>query len=280
MSTTSPSHHPFAILVCLVLICGFFSSAPVAYDNLLQFRIASSTPPTPTDTVYVGGEYQFEILIENSYRVFGMSMNLRFWWDSDIDFGWQSQPGGLGFDSFVTIIPGSRLDATPQPFDMTGLLVTQYDVNEFTPDTMLIGGVAFNNGLVEGPLDAMIAIHFHPRFTGQWENGVIGSICIDTATHVSPSNAIVYVNESGQAIGPDIAPGVCLPVKLLCGNPNGDAGINVADAVYMINFIFKDGSPPDPWQLGDTNADGILDVGDAVFLIAAIFRGGPMPACP
>ena len=70
-------------------------------------------------------------------------------------------------------------------------------------------------------------------------------------------------------------------VKLyVCGDANGDEAINVADAVFLINYIFKSGPAPDPLQAGDANCDGGTDVADAVYLINYVFKGGPEPCCP
>lgn len=66
----------------------------------------------------------------------------------------------------------------------------------------------------------------------------------------------------------------------VCGDANGDRKINVADAVYMINYVFKNGSAPNPLQAGDANADGKVNVADIVYLINRIFKNGPAPKCP
>jgi hypothetical protein len=63
------------------------------------------------------------------------------------------------------------------------------------------------------------------------------------------------------------------------GDANGDGMINVADAVFIINYIFNDGPPPDPIESGDANCDTGANVGDAVYLISYIFNGGPEPGC-
>ena len=68
-----------------------------------------------------------------------------------------------------------------------------------------------------------------------------------------------------------------------CGDANGDNGVNVGDAVFLINYVFKGGQPPNPLCIGDANGDGGVNVGDAVYLIAYVFRGGPAPVvscCP
>lgn len=66
----------------------------------------------------------------------------------------------------------------------------------------------------------------------------------------------------------------------VCGDANGDGLANVADAVFIINYVFKSGPPPDPVASGDANCDGQANVGDAVFLITFVFKAGPAPCCP
>lgn len=68
-----------------------------------------------------------------------------------------------------------------------------------------------------------------------------------------------------------------------CGDADGDGGINVADAVYLINYIFKSGPAPDPLCAGDVDTDDAINIADAVYLINYIFKGGPPPdagCCP
>ncbi|NMC44618.1 MAG: hypothetical protein GYA46_11935 [candidate division Zixibacteria bacterium] len=66
----------------------------------------------------------------------------------------------------------------------------------------------------------------------------------------------------------------------LCGNANADLMINVGDAVFLINYIFRGGPAPQPARAGDANCDGKISVGDAVYIISYVFRGGPAPCCP
>jgi hypothetical protein len=39
------------------------------------------------------------------------------------------------------------------------------------------------------------------------------------------------------------------------GDDNCDGKITVADVVYEINYLFKGGSPPCPYEVGDVNGD-------------------------
>jgi hypothetical protein len=83
--------------------------------------------------------------------------------------------------------------------------------------------------------------------------------------------------ESGQWSLP--ASFVVVPAYV-CGDGNGDGAVDVGDAVYIINYVFKGGPAPEILDAGDANADGLCDVGDAVYLINYAFKGGPAPQCP
>jgi hypothetical protein len=72
---------------------------------------------------------------------------------------------------------------------------------------------------------------------------------------------------------------VILP-PFLCGDSDGNETISVADAVYIINYVFSGGPAPYPIESGDANADGDVTVADAAYLINHIFKGGPEPQCP
>jgi hypothetical protein len=61
------------------------------------------------------------------------------------------------------------------------------------------------------------------------------------------------------------------------GDANYDGEINVADVVYLVNYLFRSGPSPVPYFAGDASGDGIIDVGDIVCLINYLFRDGPPP---
>jgi len=66
----------------------------------------------------------------------------------------------------------------------------------------------------------------------------------------------------------------------VAGDANGDEAVNLADAVYIINYVFKGGPAPVPMEAGDANCDGTTNLADAVYLVNYIFKGGPEPGCP
>jgi len=69
-----------------------------------------------------------------------------------------------------------------------------------------------------------------------------------------------------------------------CGDANSNGAVDIADAVFLISYIFSGGAAPadcsEPVGMGDANGNGSVDVGDAVYLISYIFAGGGAPHCP
>jgi hypothetical protein len=63
----------------------------------------------------------------------------------------------------------------------------------------------------------------------------------------------------------------------VCGDNNGDGGVDIDDVVYLIAYIFSEGPPPYPIDAGDVNCSGGIDIDDVVYLIAYIFSGGSPP---
>jgi len=70
---------------------------------------------------------------------------------------------------------------------------------------------------------------------------------------------------------------------LYCGDCNADGEINLADVIYLIADLFRDGPEPDPICRGDSNCSGVRDLGDVVVLINYLFKYGQAPCfecCP
>jgi len=64
----------------------------------------------------------------------------------------------------------------------------------------------------------------------------------------------------------------------ICGDANDDATVNVADAVWVINYVFAGGDPPEPvLACGNANNDASVNVADAVWIINFVFAGGDPP---
>jgi hypothetical protein len=87
----------------------------------------------------------------------------------------------------------------------------------------------------------------------------------------------IFSNDPGE-------PEVIIPTHLHVtefdrGDANGDGIINIADVVFLVNYLFTGGPAPEPMEAGDANCDGTVDIADAVYLVNYLFAGGPPPSC-
>jgi len=51
------------------------------------------------------------------------------------------------------------------------------------------------------------------------------------------------------------------------------------DVVYLITYLYKSGSAPNPLLAGDANCSGEVELGDVVYLITYLYKAGPPPSC-
>ena len=268
-----------AWLVPGLLATLLFAPVSVGAANQVTLDIVKSgfQPAIPCDTIYIGGEYELRIWIENDVRLGGMGLSWIMWMDEGGAFQWLAQPDGYGPNFHcMTIIPGSRLVGA---FDLGGMQINDYGLMDgISPDMFAIGGAALYAGLPPGPMEPMISMHF--RLTEPWAPGYIGDLCVDSA-YFPPCGVFIFIGMNGPSFFPQLVDiPACWPVVLKCGNPNGDNDVDVADVVFLINYIFRNGPAPDPLPLGDANADGAINMGDITYLLRAAFRLGPQPQCP
>ncbi|MCJ7786426.1 MAG: M28 family peptidase, partial [Desulfobacterales bacterium] len=96
-----------------------------------------------------------------------------------------------------------------------------------------------------------------------------------TGDRVSAFDTSYYVDFTKAAV----ASFSILANPYMIGDANRDGQLNVSDAIYLINYLFKGGPAPNPIQTGDVNCDGKINVSDVVYLINYLFKGGPPPGC-
>ena len=65
--------------------------------------------------------------------------------------------------------------------------------------------------------------------------------------------------------------------EVVRGDANGDGVIDIADVMYLINYLFIGGAPPGPLAAGDTNCDGTVDIADVMYMINYLFLAGSPP---
>jgi hypothetical protein len=65
------------------------------------------------------------------------------------------------------------------------------------------------------------------------------------------------------------------------GDASGDSLVTVADAVFLVNYLYRGGSEPCMCEAADCNSDCVVEIGDLVYLLNYLFRNGlqPVPGC-
>lgn len=184
----------------------------------------------------------------------------------------------------ITEKPSCSCDSTQEPIislnglppgtDVTGSIYVSAGDSAIIPVTAELTAYrpfAFQNILLmadwesNGTTQAGASFAIHPiPFIDCNGNGILDSI--DIADGTSPdtnSNTMPDECETGTTY--------------LAGDANHDGNVNVGDAVYLVNYIFRSGPPPAYLAEGDANGDCNVNIGDAVYLVNYIFRGGPSP---
>lgn len=117
---------------------------------------------------------------------------------------------------------------------------------------------------------------------GQYNLTVGDTFCVTKILSTSKTG-IAYLNNMVDNANTFITDqGIECPLLTCCdhaGDANNDNSINIGDAVYVINYVFKGGPAPPCLQEGDSNGDGSINIGDAVYVINFVFKGGPAPIC-
>jgi hypothetical protein len=63
----------------------------------------------------------------------------------------------------------------------------------------------------------------------------------------------------------------------ICGDANNDGSVDIADAVYLVNYIFAGGPAPDPLGAGDADCSDDINIADCIYLVIYIFEHGLNP---
>ncbi len=109
-----------------------------------------------------------------------------------------------------------------------------------------------------------------------------GATLVDsgTITGTVPPGArvgVVDVDVADGAHGDTLTASFRYVLNLRRGDTNGNNMISLADAVALLDHLFRSGAAPYCRALADASGDGKLTIGDAVYLLAYLFNKGPAP---
>ena len=102
---------------------------------------------------------------------------------------------------------------------------------------------------------------------------------IREALTMTASNATAPNNDYGWGII-DLLAAVNYEYESMLGDVNRDGKTSIADAVFMVNYLFNSGPAPDPLSIGNVNCIAEIDITDVVYLINYLFKSGPAPGDP
>ena len=242
------------MLLSAVLMLLIFSQVN-ATNNIM---IMTDTIYTPLSEIIIG--YENDVYLEAIVNGFTISAT----GDLTVSF-----TGGFAVDSMA--------HDSIFPYGWEG------EVNGTNNDSILTGWLyIFNpNGetypLPPGELEPFFYVEISVTELSEGE----GETCIDSVAKVGPAGDWQWYDGSGS-INPTFNNGNgahCMPYVNKCGDANNDQSVNVSDAVYIINYVFSGGNPPDPIETGDANCDSSVNVSDAVYIINYVFVPGSPPPC-
>jgi serine protease AprX len=125
-------------------------------------------------------------------------------------------------------------------------------------------GTSLSTPLIGGC--AALILSAHPYWT---------PMQVREAMMMTASRADIPDNNYGWGI-PDLLAAIQYSFYLT-GDVTGDGEVDVADAIYLIHYLYLSGPSPDPLFLGDVDCDDLLNIGDVIYLINYLFLEGPEP---
>jgi len=66
----------------------------------------------------------------------------------------------------------------------------------------------------------------------------------------------------------------------LCGDIDSSGSINMLDILALIDFLYNNGSTPNPLNIADVDGNGSVNLLDAIYLISYLYLSGTAPDCP
>ena len=91
--------------------------------------------------------------------------------------------------------------------------------------------------------------------------------------NVAASSGVAFEYENADTARVDVFARASSSV-FVRGNANGDSKVDIADTIWLVNFLFRNGATPPCLDAADVNDNELVELSDALFLLAYFF-GGP-----
>ena len=260
--------------------------------DLDGFTVSTARSHSPTHSFYSdrGDRLDNSVTTQNSVKVAaGDSLILWCWYDIETNWDYAyveiSTDGGNTFFS----IPGN-ITTDYDPYGNNrgngitgssgGWVEGEFDLNDYVGEEIYLRFRYITDSYVDEEGFYVDDIFPFERY----ENQVVLSDAItDTLYQIEGQSPGTYyykvrAKDFQDQIGPwSNVEDVVVLETFIRGDANGDGKVDVVDVVYLINYLFDEGSAPVPFEAGDANSDGKVNVDDIVYLINYLFSGGGPP---
>jgi hypothetical protein len=154
----------------------------------------------------------------------------------------------------------------PDALDDQWVYYDTFDIDGISGKVIFLGSATSPPPMAEG-VGEIAWIHFQVQDTGWAE--------LDTV-FLGPMN-LSFMDTGAHIYYPQVISSQYHIVPSVPGDVNQDGEPNTADVVFLLNYLFVDGPPPDFEQLGDLNRDCEINSADIVYLLSFLFADGPSP---
>jgi murein tripeptide amidase MpaA len=250
-----------------------YASAPTSFFSGAQNKSVHSFQSTDAYAVQPGDTLRFST-----------------WYDIEKDYDYAYVEVAVAGGEFVpipgTITTSSDLHGNNRGNGITGSsngdwLTAAFDLSTLAGEKIFIRFSYYTDQVVLGQGIYIDNIYPHVIFSASES---VSSITDTTYTMTGKTEGDYYykvraIDAQGQWGNYSPAVKVFATRIPVCGDGNGDGQVDLADAVAMVNYVFKGGPAPIPLPMGDATGDGDVNIADVVYLINYVFRGGPAPQC-
>lgn len=157
--------------------------------------------------------------------------------------------------------------------DVSPMDMTRYDVASFVGDECR-GIAEYQTSSKDGKTYEWLYIRIRSN-TASGETVTFKARDKSTGQVVDLTTTVVF--ESMSCLGLPSAPYSISDLQYMIGDVNGDSGINIVDAVCIVNHILEKPNANFLIEASDVNGDGSINIVDAVCIVNIILYGSISP---
>ncbi|MCP4703757.1 MAG: hypothetical protein GY865_04030 [candidate division Zixibacteria bacterium] len=111
-----------------------------------------------------------------------------------------------------------------------------------------------------------------PSWNGRQDSCTIYNLSLNNSYYFAIKTSDESNNWSGISNIAEIPP-------LFCVDISGDGSMDILDAIYLLNFIYRNGAPLPSGIDGDIDNSGEINILDAILIIGFCYKDAALPGC-